>query len=829
MCGFRQAERRESAAVSTKSLKLVSVLSLTMAFVSTFAQAATAPWSDWNAKWIAHPTAPLREPMVFHFRKVVQLATKPAHYLVHVSADNRFVLYVNGKRVGDGPARGDLQHWRYEDFDLAPYLQPGANVLAATVWNFGIYAPMAQVTDRSAFLVEGDTAAEADANTDASWQVEEEFGQICLPRPSNQYKEYFVAGPGERIDAEKYDWQWSSGKDGPNAHWVGAGPAVRESVLFDGSHPLSHDHRNDTPWLLEADQLPHMTYHPVPSGDLVRVTPASGVHGDAKRFPRSPLAIPAHTSVSLLVARDAVTTAYPRLTVSGGKGAAVRITYAGALVDAHLAKGNRSEVGERVALGLVDEFVPDGGDDRVFEPLWWRGYRYLDVHVETADAPLTLQSIETEFTAYPFEQKAYFRSNDAELNTIWSTAWYTATLNAHETYVDSAAVEQLQYVADIRPQLLVSYAVTGDDRLARQAIEAIDDSRIPEGLTQSRYPSNIFQVIDGYSLLWIGMVHDFWMQRGDAAFVADRLPGTRTVLDWFMKHQGDDGMLKRLPFGVWQDWIAKDDRSYPLEDAQGRSALITLQYVYGLRIAAEMEEAMGYRFLADEYRSRAKRAADATYALCWDAKAGLLADTPEHKSFSQQVNAYAVLTDAIPSADQKDVIRRMSPEDYPKFPRTQVKLYRSSYYFRYYTARAMEHAGMSADYQLLLEPWRRMLRNGFTTFPETPEPTREEAQGWGSHPVVDMLTQIAGIRLVGVGGRSVTIAPGLGALTSLDAASESPAGSIQVSYRVEGGRLHASVKVPTNMTGSFLWRGTSHPLHSGEQQFNLADTGPVRP
>ena len=38
------------------------------------------------------------------------------------SADNRFILYVNGARVGDGPARGDLTHWRYERFDLAPYL-----------------------------------------------------------------------------------------------------------------------------------------------------------------------------------------------------------------------------------------------------------------------------------------------------------------------------------------------------------------------------------------------------------------------------------------------------------------------------------------------------------------------------------------------------------------------------------------------------------------------------------------------------------------------------------------------------------------------------------
>ena len=56
--------------------------------------------------------------------------------------------------MGDGPARGDLLHWRYERFDLAPFLQPGPNLITATVWNFGILAPLAQISDRTAFLLE---------------------------------------------------------------------------------------------------------------------------------------------------------------------------------------------------------------------------------------------------------------------------------------------------------------------------------------------------------------------------------------------------------------------------------------------------------------------------------------------------------------------------------------------------------------------------------------------------------------------------------------------------------------------------------------------------
>ena len=125
----------------------------------SFTQSATVvdpSQRAWHASWVTHPTAPLREPLVLHFRRFVTFASAPANYIVRVSADNRFVLYVNGRRAGDGPARGDLSHWRYEKFDLASYLHSGKNLVTATVWNWGIYAPIAQMSDRTAFLLESE-------------------------------------------------------------------------------------------------------------------------------------------------------------------------------------------------------------------------------------------------------------------------------------------------------------------------------------------------------------------------------------------------------------------------------------------------------------------------------------------------------------------------------------------------------------------------------------------------------------------------------------------------------------------------------------------------
>src|ERR1700761_7289976 len=152
--------------------QIALTLLLVFASLSLAAQSvlqADAPHHEWKASWVTHPTAPLREPLVLHFRRTLDLPAVPASYTVRVSADNRFILYVNGKRVGDGPARGDLPHWHYERFDLAPFLRPGHNLITATVWNFGIYAPLAQMSDRTAFLLESEDRGPASISTPDGW------------------------------------------------------------------------------------------------------------------------------------------------------------------------------------------------------------------------------------------------------------------------------------------------------------------------------------------------------------------------------------------------------------------------------------------------------------------------------------------------------------------------------------------------------------------------------------------------------------------------------------------------------------------------------------
>jgi alpha-L-rhamnosidase len=766
------------------------------------------PREHWSAVWISHPAAPLREPIVLHFRKPIRLSATPEHYIVHVSADRRFLFYVNGKRIGAGPAASDLPHWRYETFDIAPALHAGTNLLTTTVWNFGIYSAVALMSDRTAFLAQGDTDKESAADTNGSWQVAEEPGLTVIPRANDGRSDYMAASPGVMLDAAKYGWNWQQPGD-TSLHWVPARTAMREDDSPHAGQAASEREVANIPWRLMPDPLPQMTYKDESAGTIVR----SGLSAAAgSGFPDTALKIPPHTTTQVLLDRKTLTTAYPELTFSGGRGSCIVLTYAEALYDAHLKKGNRNDIAGRHAIGFHDVVLPDGGSQHTFEPLWWRTWRYVQIDIQTADEPLTLDHMGAHESTYPFEQRALFDSGDADLQHIWDIGWRTARLDAHETYMDTPYYEQLQYIGDTRIQALISYAVTGDDRLARQAIAAFGNSKIAEGLTQSRYPSNVEQIIPPFSLYWIGMLDDLYWYRPDAQIVRDNLQGTRGVLAWFFGYLQPDGLLREPPYWNFVDWVPEGEK-IPTFDAHGESCVLSLELMGALRNASELERALGDPAVAASYDARLAQMRGQLYQHCWSPERKLLADTPDRTGFSEHANILGVLYDVIPKGEQQGILRRIVND--------QEHLMPASYYFRFYLARALEHAGLGDLYLSSLGPWRDLLPMGFSTWPEMPGDTRSDSHAWSAHPTYDLLTIVGGIHPGSPGFRTVRIAPNLGGLKKLTVRYPHPLGMIEAQYEVTSSGLHAEVTLPPGLSGTLEWHGKSLPLTAGKATFNV--------
>ncbi len=752
----------------------------------------------WQAQWIYHPTVSPTDYGVFHFRKSFDLENVPENFIIHVSADNRYRLFVNGSPVCFGPARGDILNWRYESIDISPHLVKGKNVLSAVVWNFGGYKPAAQLTLRTAFILQGNSGTEALVNSNNSWKVIHNKAWAPIPVNYTMVRGYYVAGPGDRVNGVAYPWGWERTDFNDNG-WAHAAainnPGVPRGV---------YNYAGNSGWNLVPRNIPMMeeTRQRIPV--VVRST---GIH--LKDSLVTPVTIPPNSDCTLLLDNTCLTIGYPEFRIDGGQGGQMTVTYAEALFDKDGKKGNRNETSGKKILGYRDEFLPDGGKDRLFRPLWYRTFRFLQLDIQTSSDPLTIRDLSYVFTAYPFKENAVFDSGDKMLDAIWKAGWRTARLCATETFADCPYYEQLQYLGDTRIQALISLYVSGDDRLMRNALRQFDNSRIPSGITMSRYPTLFPQFHPTFSLIFILMVHDYFYHRDDFEFTEKFLFGISTVLHWFHERTSNTGLLGRLPWPNYMDAAPNfGPAGAPPGTRTGQSAQITLLYAYALDNAAELFDFYQKSDRAKEYSNRAKHLKSAVYQSCYDMEKKLFAETPKKKHWTQHTNILAILSDAIPENQQKSLMQQIL---------TDSTLIPAQIYFRFYLMRALKKTGMGDLYLENLRPWETMIGMGLTTFAERALEGRSDCHAWSASPCYDFLATVAGITPGEPGFLSVIIQPKLGRLNKLCTAMPHPKGEILLTLKKTGqSGLNGQVILPPGLDGIFIWNGKSTVLNSGE-------------
>lgn len=763
------------------------------------------PWllsNFWKAKWITHPTESLLDYGVFHFRKEFDVNTPPKEFIIHISADNRYRLFVNGRAVCFGPARTDPEHWSFESIDIAPFLKQGKNLLAAQVWNFGASKPWAQYSIKTAFIVQGNSTAAEIVNTDTSWKVIKDRAYSPASAGTNETMgQFVVVGPCDKVDAALYPWDWE--KPGYNdSKWLIPG-------TLDAAHPRGVG--TDINWELSPRQIPLMEQVRQKFGSVRRASgttvPVGFLEGKAI------WTIPALTKAIVLIDQNNLTTGYPELLVSKGNGSNIRMTYSESLFDSKGQKGNRNEVEGKNIRGYSDYFLPDGKQDRLFRPLWFRTWRYLQLEIETKDEPLVLNSFSSEFTAYPLKENAVFESDAPELKNIWNIGWRTARLCANETYFDCPYYEQLQYVGDTRIQSLISLYVSGDDRLVRNALSDFNESIFYEGLTRSRYPSANPQIIPPFSLYWVDMVNDYWTLRDDPEFIKSFLPGIESVLGWFTRRiDPNTGLLGKVEYWNFVDWAVewawsseKGIGGVPAGGMNdGSSSIITMQFAYAAQRAAELFNYFGQPQKAEKYSEISSKLTKSVYDKCWDEKRGYLSDTPAKKEFSMHAQIFGVLTNTVPEKDQKDFVQRFMNDK---------TLIQPTMYFRFYLTQALKKTGLADHYLETLGLWHEMLKNGLTTFAENPDPARSDCHAWSASPNYDFLATVAGIRPSSPGFKTVDIEPALGKLSFIKGQMHHPAGMIIFDLKRNGNDgISGVITLPEGLTGIFKWYGKSTDL-----------------
>ncbi len=764
----------------------------------------------WPAKWIGFEG--ISGSIVAAFRLSLPATPKPIR--LHISADQRYELFLDGQRVGLGPERGDLRCWYFDTYELGP--STSSRMLVARVWWFipDLQAPDAQMTSRLAFLCCAEDESQTICNTGtAAWSVKQLGGYGLVP-PAMAW------GTGAKLHliGREHEWDAMAGQGdgwhtpvtlsaahGPNAtngaHYWHLNPAtlppMRDDLAF-AAGVARHVERFD------LDENPNQN----------RIYGTNHFASEARAWDtmladKGEVRIDAHQQRRVIVDLRQYATARVRLDLVGGVGSSVQVEWAESLFADTAGfcppKGNRDEIEGKLFQGVGDRFDPDG-ESRSFESLWWHAGRYVQFIVRTSDEPLTIRRFLLRHTGYPFDWIPDIDCEDARIARLESMLRRTLEACAHETYMDCPYYEQLMYVGDTRLQALVTYALSGDDRLPRKALRMFDLSREPGGLTLSRYPSHRRQLIPPFSLWWVAMVHDFARWRGDREFVQTLMPGVRSVLDAFVGYLTSERLLVGLPGWNFMDWCPQWGMGVPPNGNFGPSSVINWQFVWVLGQAAELEAWLGEPELASRWRRLGSQVAAACHQTFWDAARGAYADDVAHQHFSQHAQCLAILSGACPA----DVVTTAADTLL-----SDERLAQCTIYFSHYLFEVFGKLGRVDQLLRRFDEWYDLLDRGLFTAVESPEPTRSDCHAWSSHPLYHIRTQLLGVQPDALGFESVRVHPALHVLNWCRGSVMTPHGPVHVDLRRDGTDVRGTVLLPDRLSGRFVWHDEERPLVPG--------------
>ena len=673
--------------------------------------------------------------------------------------DTRYVLYLNGHQVSEGPCQGSQYQTYYETEDLTPYLVEGKNRLLAKVMYVteGMFISVYR-RSHAAFWFDGTlTAGDVTTTiaTDESW--------ACFREDACE----LIRGPHVHSSIPPFE-QWKGGSVQT--------PVAVEKFFENNMHNKSFNlfGLND-PYIMVPRPIPAMETEP--AADMTPVRNGEGfVEYDSINY----------------------TTAKLSLTFKAKAGTRVRLIYAECYSVAD-EKGNRYK-GRRDAyddptaeMGGVYDTLIATGEEQTFVPFWYRSFRF--VRVEFEDPDCEIKSFTYSNYHYPLDKAGTFVCSNPRYNKMWEIGRNTVLCCMHEMYVDCPYYEQQQYDMDSALEMLYTMRMSADYRMPFKSITDFSHSQIADGMLQANYPSTMVQIIPDFTLFWILMVRDYLRYSGDDAANLDRIRGLTGIMDraleGFVPYMTNEGLIGVTPYWHFVDWVPGWHVGVPNGGFKEPLTVTSFMYAAALKAAAELCEAVGRKGLASEYLSRAEIMLENVQKHCYDAELGLYRNTPTVKEYSQHTTLWAILSGAV-TGDEAGALMDRTFDG-------RVPVSVCSFSMNYYMFRALELSGRYNAYApKQLQGWETMLDWNCTTWCENPDSPRSECHGWSSAPTYEFSAMVLGVYPTANGYKSVRIKPIVDCydLTWAKGTVPTPQGVIAVSWEKKDGVLTLDISLP---------------------------------
>ncbi|MHC4433636.1 MAG: glycosyl hydrolase family 95 catalytic domain-containing protein, partial [Planctomycetota bacterium] len=539
--------------------------------------------------WMALSADELNQESCIAFRRQFYLPQKPAEAQLHIFADSRYVLWVNGEYVLRGPCRFNPKRPEYDTVDVTQLLKKGSNTLAVLVVG-GIsisrimkHEPGLAVQLEVEDLQGKQTAIVADTN----W------------RCSSQTRYLPPAAKGscirDNIDAtrEKVDWVLPEFDD---SQWHFA-------VNIDGAK-WGAFYRRSIPLLRETEVGP---------ATIVQVTRGDKTDNTIRPLPDA-LPVEISAPAEMVIDLGRLAQAYWVLDFEADQGSELTLRPCQTFRENKKADNN---------FGVANRYKARAGRQQYMSTDTF-GLRYM--HIQLTAGRINLRGARFVDVTYPFERVGSFDCSDAMLNELWDRATYTVQVCSEDAYVDCALRERAEWMGDgavvTYPISRVAFAglaengdyVYGDPRLIRNMLRHISLSRFDDGRIKANACSDggdMHSYIEDYACLWVNTLRQYYDNTSDVEFVGEVWPVLVGQMRWFLDRRTERGLVKAREF-----LLHMDNPLHHQEDCEG--ATLNAFVYKALEDSAYLARVLGEKQQGGEYAAAATNLARSFNEHLWD-------------------------------------------------------------------------------------------------------------------------------------------------------------------------------------------------------------------
>jgi alpha-L-rhamnosidase len=721
------------------------------------------------------------------FRKAFELEKVPARAPLFITADQSYQLYVNGKFVSRGPARGFQGSWPYDEVDIAAYLKKGRNSMAVRAHNPG-FSNFQYLSQGFAGLMVAGRWGKTEVVTDASWKSMRQMSVSGDTVPTSV--QLFLQ---EHIDLREEAGDWLAA-DFDDSKWAAPFERMWNSPPWFTLEPRG------IPMLQEMDREPvglvgigdgknAKGYEKV--RDVVALRFKEDRSHRAKQASFAPLAIAATGQGKFRsYLFDFGKTVVGNLTfeIEGARG--------GEIIDTHYTETINQEtltpdllVPSYCRMAFGDRMIcREGNFTHRFYHFY--GFRYLEVTVRDAEADFQLR-LKLNWVGYPLERKGVFESSDKELERIWEACAWTQQCCSLDAYVDTPWREQAQWWGDARVQAWNTFHFAGDARLFRRGIKQIATQTTPDGLTYGHAPTMAHEtILPDFTLIWMLTLWDYYWQTGSTEPLLTHHETVQGALDYFRKHTDPRTGLITYDDRYWLflDWteIFKD----------GAPTLYNLWLVLALEKLALLYRKMKRPRDAAPLETGAKKVRAALSKLI--NKEGLLRDGIDRKGKiveSTSIHAQTLALMAGLKGINEEAIMERILLPYIR-EEIEAKVTPSAYWVTYVFTALIERGHGEEVIAFIKKRWLPMAEHGTTW--ELFKPARGNdsfSHAWSAHPLFHLMNTVGGVMQTAPNWSEVTFKPvfvGAHAKTAVP----TPHGLIRAEWKRAGDKTEVKLQLP---------------------------------